>query len=181
MKRANGKAPRFHVGDRVRVLRNRRLVSAEVVEDLGPVGMRGRRLYRVDVFQDPYDPFSSVRPEEELKPEDPVEQKKPLDRKQSIDFFKNGGLAWILSTFGPDGKLSPRVWLRRDNLGNVTYTFVQDRGLIGGATVPHPLTLDDLLRVRLAEKDAVIKFLGNFGLSPQDAEEVIQAVGTTRR
>src|SRR5262245_9787993 len=178
MRTTKSKTPRFHVRDRVRVLRNRRLVSAEVVEDLGPVGMKGRRLYRVDVFQDPYDPFSSVRPEEELEPEDPVEQQNPLDRKESIDFFKNGGLVRILSTFGTDCKIPPRVGLRRDNLGNVTYTFVQGRGMVGGATVPHPLTLDDLLRVRLARKDVVIKFLAGFGLTPQEAEEVIQAVGT---
>jgi hypothetical protein len=39
--------PRFHVGDWVCMLYGARTILAQIVEDRGPIGYRGRRLYRV--------------------------------------------------------------------------------------------------------------------------------------
>jgi hypothetical protein len=60
--------PRFHVGDWVRFDYGPRKVSAKIVEDRGPLGLHGRRIYRVSVpVTDPgmalNDPTTSHLPE----------------------------------------------------------------------------------------------------------------------
>src|SRR5260221_461833 len=44
--------PRFHVGDRVRILHGFRGVLAEVVEDRGNLGVGGKRIYAIRMNMD---------------------------------------------------------------------------------------------------------------------------------
>jgi hypothetical protein len=74
------------------------------------------------------------------------------------------------------GKNQPRVWLTRDSLGNVVHTFVAERGILGGATVP-PFALHDN-RVFAPKRDEVLAYLATFGLSSEDARSVVDAIGT---
>ncbi len=61
----------------------------------------------------------------------------PLEKPEILRFLKNSGLIMLLMTNpSPDGPKDPRVWLCRDQLGNVIYTFAAERGQVGGAPVP---------------------------------------------
>jgi hypothetical protein len=53
-KEKTGSEPLFHVGDRVRFIWGVTPVVGQIVEDRGPIGVGGRRLYRVEVHEDPY-------------------------------------------------------------------------------------------------------------------------------
>ena len=58
---------KFRVGDRVRILHGFRGAIADVVEDWGRIGVRGRRLYRVKFRLDDWDDHTSELPEESLE------------------------------------------------------------------------------------------------------------------
>ncbi len=58
---------KFRVGDRVRILHGFRGVIGEVVEDRGPIGWRGRRLYAVKMRLDEWNEHTTEFPEESLE------------------------------------------------------------------------------------------------------------------
>jgi hypothetical protein len=60
---------RFRVGDRVGFLFGRRRVIGVIVEDRGPLGMQGRRLYRIEFTLPPAEPMFVEIPEDEIEPE----------------------------------------------------------------------------------------------------------------
>jgi len=49
---SKSREPRFKEGDRVAVPLGARMVDGEVIEDRGPIGVNGRRLFRVRLAQD---------------------------------------------------------------------------------------------------------------------------------
>jgi hypothetical protein len=166
----------FHVGDWVQLAMGPRKVSGKIVEDRGLLGVGGRRLFYVQVPQDPYEPKVLLMPEDELESENGSERRKPIPKHKIIEFLKNGGLFGILlATTGAPNQ--PRVWLCRDTLGNVTYTFDPERGLIGGAVIPFGVRDED--GVSSSKKEAVSTFVQSFGLSRPEADEAIQAMGNT--
>jgi hypothetical protein len=59
--------PRFHVGDRVRILYGFRGVIGEVVEDRGNLGVGGRRIYAVRMTMDPWNEMTSEFREDSLE------------------------------------------------------------------------------------------------------------------
>jgi hypothetical protein len=61
---------KFRVGQRVRLKHGFRGLIAEVVEDRGPIGVGGRRLYGVRLRLDPWNELTTERPEESLEPVD---------------------------------------------------------------------------------------------------------------
>jgi hypothetical protein len=61
---AHGK---FRVGDRVRLRHGFRDLIAEVVEDRGPIGVAGRRLYAVKLRPDEWNELITERPEDSLE------------------------------------------------------------------------------------------------------------------
>jgi hypothetical protein len=66
-----GRKPgKFRVGDQVRILHGFRGMTGEVVEDRGPIGVHGRRLYAVKIRLDPWNEYSSELPEESLEAAD---------------------------------------------------------------------------------------------------------------
>ena len=68
------------------------------------------------------------------------------------------------------------VWLTIKSDGSVTYTFLKPDLGCGGIAVPIDLIEDDkIFTVKQAEAEA---FIRSFGLSHNDAEEVILRIGT---
>ena len=58
---------KFRVGDRVRILHGFRGLIGEIVEDRGPIGVRGRRLYAVKMRLDEWNEQTTELPEESLE------------------------------------------------------------------------------------------------------------------
>ena len=50
------KGPRFHVGDWVTFPFGFQNAVAKIIEDRGPIGVKGRRLYRVELLRDGLEP-----------------------------------------------------------------------------------------------------------------------------
>ena len=67
MNSAKEQTPLFHIGDWVTFQYGPAKVSAKVVEDRGPIGVQGRRLYRVQLGEKRGDASSFEMPENELE------------------------------------------------------------------------------------------------------------------
>jgi hypothetical protein len=67
MNSARKPPPRFHVGDWVSVLYGARKVLARVTEDRGPIGIHGRRLYRIRLDREQGEPTDFELPEGEIE------------------------------------------------------------------------------------------------------------------
>ncbi len=67
MSSATKSVPRFRVGEWVMFPFGTRKVLAKVIEDRGPIGYRGRRLYGVRLDRDDPDPMTTEVPEENLE------------------------------------------------------------------------------------------------------------------
>jgi hypothetical protein len=74
---------KFRVGQRVRFKHLWRGKIGEVVEDRGPIGRRGRRLYAVRFRPDPWNEFIVERPEESLEAVDVPEAIPSADGKEA--------------------------------------------------------------------------------------------------
>jgi hypothetical protein len=165
----------FRVGDRVKMDFGPRKLTGVIVEDRGPIGVGGRHLFRVDVPMDPFDPMTVEVPEDEIEAL-PTEEVAPtrIDNAKIVEYLRSGGLVSILRSNLSGGKNQPRVWLCLDNLGNVTHTFVPDRGVIGGQVVPFWALHED--KIFRPKQDAVLSLLQSFGLSQQESENVLSDV-----
>ena len=169
----------FHVGDRVRIIRGigRGTITGVITEDRGVLGPR-RHLYSVLVYQDPFEPVAYELPEDELEAfDESYEEHVKLEKEKIIEYLKNGGLIMMLQSNLSGGRGQPQVWIRLDTLGNLTHTFIKERGRVGGGTVPFLATDGD--KVFTPKKDEVVTFLQTFGLSRREAEDVISSVGTS--
>ncbi len=168
---------RFKVGDRVRFNFPRYKVWGTITEDHGAIGVNGRRLYTVSKPSDPFEPDLYALPEDELEPD--TTPPASLEKAEIIEFLKEGGgLLWILMTNPSEGRKDPQVWLARDQLGGVTFTFERNRGMIGGETVPFSAFWGSDA-IYAPKKDEVAEFLLSFGLTHEEAEDVIRAVGVS--
>ena len=67
MKAATKSAPRFRVGDWVMIPFGLRRAIVEIIEDRGPIGYRGRRLYGVRLNRSRTNPETTEVPEEDLE------------------------------------------------------------------------------------------------------------------
>jgi hypothetical protein len=177
MKSDNGKSPaKFRVGERVQFGAGGRQVWGTVVEDRGPIGVNGRRLYRISVPRDPQEPEDQVKAEEELKP-DSI-SRVAIARSEIMEFLKGGALLEILLSSSAD-RPDRRVWLCRGPRGDVAYTFSANRGQIGGLIIPES-TIRLGLWIEERRKNEVAAFLLGFGLSPDEAMDVIRDVGVSQ-
>lgn len=171
------KAPAFHLGDRVRVDFGRRKLTGVIVEDRGPIGARGRHLFLIEIPMDPFEPMSVELPEDELEAIPPgAETTRSIDKRKIVDYLVNGGLISILRSNLSGGRNQPRVWLCLDQLGNVTHTYVPERGVVGGQFIPFSAVQDD--KIFAPQRESVISFVENFGLNRQQAQTVVSEVGT---
>src|SRR5262249_42968066 len=137
------------------------------------VGYNGPRWYTVQITMDPDEPQPWTVEEAKMEPD--TISRVPLEQLEIIEFLKEslwGILLWNPSTERED----PVVWLSRGSTGQITYTFSPRRGLIGGRLVPE-YALGRGHQIDARKKDEVAEFLLGFGLTPEEAEDVIQAVG----
>jgi hypothetical protein len=167
---------RFRAGDRVQFEWGGHTFWGTIVEDRGLLGVNGRRLYHIDIPMDPElpdEPHRTMKAEDELEPD--TISRVPLKKSEIIEYLKKrlpGTLLWNPSSERKD----PVVWLGRDLHGNITYTFSPRRGMIGGKLVPE-FAEWKAKPIDARKKDEVAEFLLGFGLTPDEAEDVIQAVG----
>jgi hypothetical protein len=166
----------YRVGDRVRVGFGRRKLIGVIVEDRGAIGAQGRHLFQVNIPMDPFEPMMVELPEDEIEAAGGAEAAMPIDKERITDYLVNGGLISVLRSNLSGGRNQPRVWLCLDNLGNVTHTFIPERGIVGGELVPFCAVQDD--KVFTPKRDSVLSFIESFGLNHQEAEKVVSAVGT---
>ena len=167
----------FHIGDRVSIGFGRRKLTGVIVEDRGAIGAQGRRLFQVSIPMDPFEPMMVELPEEEMEAAAAGNGAAlPLNKQQIIAYLANGGLISILRSNLAGGKNQPQAWLCHDQLGNVTHTFLAERGVIGGQLVPLGAVHDD--KIFTPKKDSVRSFVESLGLKPHDAEKVVADVGT---
>jgi hypothetical protein len=177
MKSRNGKpAPKYRFGDRVQFEFGGRIVWGMITEDRGIIGHDGRRVYYVSMPFDPYDSELNIKDEEELEPD--TISRVPLEKAEIIGFLKNSGLTSILVWNPSSEREDPAVWLSRGAHGQITYTFSARRGMIGGRMIPY-LAHQTPGRIVAEKREEVADFLLSFGLTPEEAEDVIQAVGVT--
>jgi hypothetical protein len=167
------KAPRLRVGNWVSFRYGPDEVWAQIIEDRGPLGVGGRRLYRVRLGDE-----STGEGEEPIAfevPEDNIKLAQP-DPHAIVEYLKSGGLLAILQSNLGGGRSQPRVWLTFDTGGKIVHTFERARGLLGGETVPF-FALQGY-QIFTPKVDEVIRFLGTLELDRDDAQQVISAVGT---
>ena len=177
MKFENPKAPaKFRVGERVQFGYRGRPVWGTIMEDRGPIGVNGRRLYRISMPMDPQEPEDHIRAEEELKPDSLSSG--ALTKSEIVDFLKGRALLEILLSHSPE-RPDRRAWLCRGPRGDVTYTFSANRGQIGGLLIPES-TVRLGLWIEERKKNDVAAFLLGFGLSPEEAMDVIMAIGVSQ-
>jgi hypothetical protein len=161
----------------VRIDFGRRKLTGTIVEDLGAIGVRGRRFFQVDIPMDPFEPMSVELPEDEMEAIPPgAEVIRSLDKQRIIEYLVHGGLISILRSNLSGGKNHPRAWLCPDQLGNVTHTFVPERGVLGGQSIPVGAVHDN--KVFAPKRDSVLSFVESFGLNRHEAEKVVSEVGT---
>ena len=161
---------RFKVGDWVSFQYGTADVMAQVIETRGPLGRNHRHIYRIAIARDADEPDAFEMPEDEL------ERVSPPDKDSVIKYLSEGGLVEILRSNLGGSKDEPKAWLTYTPRGRVTHTFVPERGMLGGATVPF-FALHER-KVFAGKKDQVTSFLASFGLDCAEAEQVIAAVGT---
>ncbi len=171
----------FQVGDPVKVPLGRGQGAGVISEDRGPIGIRGGHLYQVLVPMDPFEPaiFELAEDEIEAFPQATEVHRRPIEKEKIIHYLKLGGLISILQSGASGGGIAPRVWLCRDQLGNLTHTFAQERGVVGGETVPSwAAQFGSIFKSKQKE---VASLLHSFGLDVKQAADVIRAVGIVTR
>jgi hypothetical protein len=169
MKAQRKAARRFRVGDWVSFAYGPRRVWAQVIEDRGPLGVNRRRVYRVRLDQDGAEPLAFEMPEDYL------ERAGLPDRESVLRYLKDGGLVALLRANLGGGE-APRAWLTYSPRGEVSHTFAPERGLLGGAAVPFFALHEG--KVFVGKRQAVLDFLTTFGLTREEGEAVVRAVGT---
>jgi hypothetical protein len=163
----------IHVGDKVWIPLVAGRVCGTITEDRGALGADGSRLFRVVVPDDPYQSDEFTVQEEEITPLAPAELatlQKKLSAADITEYFIGGGLVAILVRNSPE-----RVWLRRDTNGNIAFTYIEDYGIVGGRPAPQFALFGE--SIFEPQKNDVVEFIRSFGLSRQQAEQVIHAVG----
>ena len=166
----------FTVGARVRVPFGADQVTGTIVEDRGFLGINGRRLVRVLIPIEPDEPISFEIPEEELELlPDLTENDKELDQADVIAYLKRGGLIAMLQASLGGVRDRPRAWLCLDQLGQMTHTFVEERGWLGGGTVPALANAG--MRIFRPKRDQVLTFLRHFDIDQEQAESIVASVG----
>ncbi len=164
----------FRVGDLVQVPWRHPIVG-EIIEDRGPIGRGGRRLYGIQIPSESEEPFVFELAGEDLQLAEP--ENPSVDKAKRIEYLKNVGLIAILEA-GRGGRDQPKVWLCKDSLGNVIHTFVEGRGNMGGKTIPIG-ALDERKHIFTPKAAEVAEFLQSFDLDRAEADAIIRHVGTS--
>jgi hypothetical protein len=171
MSTARTKRPRFRWGDWVTFEYGGRPVFAQIIQYEKPLCVNGRYLYRVRVDRDSTEPDAFTMPEDEM-------EKAVPDKAAILRYLEQGGLVDLLQTNLRDGKNPPRVWLTFTRSGELTLTV--NRGLkVTGKGAPAPFFAVLKNKVYAPDKAKVVDYLTtSFDLTREEAEDVVQAVGT---
>lgn len=173
MSTVRAKPAKFRLGDWVTFQYGVRPVFAQIIEDRGPLGRERRRLYRIRLDQELNEPIDFEMPEDEMERAVP-------DKDAILDYLKQGGLIEILRTNLQGGRNQPRLWLTYNARGELSYTFEAERGLIGRGDIVPFWALDlNSDKIRLERKSAVLDYLSGFGLTREEAENIVETVGTS--
>ena len=175
MKSRNGRLrAKYRVGERVQFLLGKDMVWGTITRVPEISRHHDRRWYHLSLSQDPDEPYDWLMDESEIEPD--LISRVPLEKSEILEYFTNWGLvAMLISTPWSESRDWP-AWLCRTMGGMVTYTFNPSHGLIGGKPIPYDaLRPGDKIDAR--RKDEVAEFLLSFGLTPEEAEGVIRAVG----
>ncbi len=167
------KRPRFRWGDWVSFPYGGggRRAFAQITQYEKPLLVKGRHLYRVRLEQ------SYTEPAEFTIPDDRMEKAVP-DKAAIVQYLKRGGLADILQTNLRDGEAPPRVWLTFTPGGELTHTLNPGLKAAGKGT-PAPFFAVLKNKVYAPDRAKVVEYLKtSFSLSQEEAEDVVQAVGT---
>lgn len=150
-------------------------ICGQVLADRGAIGVGGMRIYQVLIPNDPYEDEIIEMPADSLTaaPNDEYE----IAIEAIVEYFEDGGLLRILKHNLSGGKKQPRVWLAFDTSDNVIHTFIEDRGLIGGETIPFFAIHEN--KIFTPEIFNVTKFLQSFGLSTTQAKKIVKKVGAS--
>ncbi|MBI1915830.1 MAG: hypothetical protein HYS12_14015 [Planctomycetes bacterium] len=162
--------PRFKVGDWVSFPFAVETVFAQIIEDRGPLGFKGRPMYRIRLD------LTWAEPDMFEMPEDELEAVPPPGKAAIMKFLKEGGLVALLQANLIRGENQPRAWLSYTRTGGLTHTLSRQRGVLGGAAVPYFALIED--KVYTPKLDQVLDFLASFGLNRDEAKEVVEVVGT---
>ena len=100
------------------------------------------------------------------------------DKAAIVQYLKQGGLADILRTNLQEGEAPPRVWLTFTPAGELTHTLNPGLKAAGKGT-PAPFFAVLKNKVYAPDRAKVVEYLKTaFSLSQEEAEDVVQAVGT---
>lgn len=160
---------RFHVGDWVAFRFGTSDLFAQVAEERGPLGINRRQLYRIQVDRDGDEPDSFELPEDELR------AAAPPDKTAIVSYLASGGLVKILQSNLNGGREQPKVWLTFSPRGEVSHTFVPERGIVGGAPVPFFALHEG--KVFKGKESDVAHFLGGFQLNRDEVDSILKRVG----
>jgi len=131
-------------------------------------------IFKVEVLADPDNNIMFEVNETEVRYVSDADMKR-ISSEEIIDFLENGGLVSILRR-NSGGTNQPKVWLRLDSRGNVSYTFSEEHGVVGGKTIPFGTLEGD--KIFSPRKDAVVEYLQGFKLTQAQADAVVESVGT---
>jgi hypothetical protein len=148
-----------------------------IAEDHGVVGGKRRHLYKVLIPDEPHEPLITVRSADTLEPDRVGDE--PITKADVIEYFKRGAFRWMMNQAQDQPGFEPRVWLCRDVLGGMTFTFNPERGMVGGVPVPAGL-VDPYGRLRKERREDVLQFLTGFGLTGEEARAVLGAAKNGR-
>ena len=97
-----------------------------------------------------------------------------MDHATIVKYLGNGGLIDILGHCQ-----AKAVWLKQDNQGTITYTFVNPgRNGAGGHPVPNSLSITRGKHIFSQKVDEAKHFIMGFGLDENEAKSVIEMIGT---
>ncbi|HEY7424048.1 MAG TPA: hypothetical protein VH682_07415 [Gemmataceae bacterium] len=170
MRTTKKKSGPFRLGDWVSFLYGVESAIAQVIELRGPLGFKGRHVYRLRFAGDSDDTNAFELSEDSL-------EAAPLPDKEAIvNYLKEGGLVAILFGNLEKKREQPKAWLTYKRRGGVTHTFLAERGVVGGAPIPYFALHEE--KVYTGKKEEVAAFLTTFGISRTEAEAILAAVGT---
>jgi hypothetical protein len=165
------KRPRFRWGDWVSFPYGVRRVFAQIIQSDKPLFVRGYHLYRVRLEQAYTEAAEFTATDEDM-------EKAVPDKAAIVQYLKQGGLADILQTNLRDGEAPPRVWLTFTPGGELTHTLNPGLKAAGkGTPAPYFAVLKN--KVYAPDRAKVVEYLKtSFGLTQEESEDVVQAVGT---
>jgi hypothetical protein len=166
---------KYRVGERVQFQLGQDPVWGTITRVPWTLSHGRPRWYHLSLSQDPDEPYDWMMEEAGLEP-DSI-SRAPLEKSEILEYFTNSGLVAMLISSPWSETAALPAWLCRSMGGMVTYTFNPGHGLIGGKPIPQFTLYREGEKIDARKKDEVAEFLLSFGLTPEEAADVIRAVG----